>query len=273
MRRIKKTFNNLTQKGEGAFIAYVTAGDPKPDYTPRIVGALIEGGADIVEVGIPFSDSIADGPTIQAAAVRALINKTTPKMVLKNVETIRRDYEIPIVILSYFNPIYRMGLGNFFETARRSGVDGIIVPDLPIDEGRDFKDYADENNIDTIFLAAPSTPIERLKKIVDNTSGFLYLVSLYGITGARKRLQELTLQMIKRCLPYTRGKVPLAVGFGISETEHVKTIIDHGADGVIVGSAFVKLIEENMGDVDVMIEKIETKARSLKIGTKKRSKV
>ena len=113
--------------------------------------AVIKGGADIVEVGIPFSYPIADGPTIQAAAVRALKNKTTPKMVLKSVETIRRDYDIPIVILSYYNPIYRMGLHNFFETARRSGVDGIIVPDLPIDEGRDFKHYADQNNIDTSF--------------------------------------------------------------------------------------------------------------------------
>jgi tryptophan synthase alpha chain len=272
MRRIKKTFNDLYEKGEGAFIAYVTAGDPKPEYTPRIVGALIEGGADIVEVGLPFSDPIADGPTIQAATVRALKNKTTPRMVLKIVETIRREYDTPIVILSYYNPIYRMGLQNFFDSALRSGVDGIIVPDLPIDEGMDFRYFAKENGIDTIFIAAPSTPIERLKKIVNNTSGFLYLVSLYGITGARKRLQELTLQIMKRCLPYTRGKVPLAVGFGISETAHVKTLIDHGADGVIVGSAFVKLIEENMRDFDGMIEKIEAKARSLKSGTEKRLK-
>lgn len=267
MRAIERTFHHLHKKGEGALIAYVTGGDPKPRYTPRIVGALINGGADMVELGIPFSDPIADGPTIQAATVRSLDNGTTPKMVLETVQKIKKEHDTPIVILTYYNPIFRMGLETFFALAKNCDVDGLIVPDLPIEEACDYEKTAETHGVDTIFLAAPSTPIQRLRKIIDHTSGFLYLVSLFGVTGTRERLQDLTLRTIRRFLPYTRGRIPLAVGFGISEPEHVKTVIENGADGVIVGSAFVKIIEENQEDVDQLVKEIETKTRQLKRGT------
>ena len=267
MRAIERTFHRLHEKGEGALIAYVTGGDPEPRYTPRIVGALINGGADIIEVGIPFSDPIADGPTIQAATVRALKNETTPKTVLEAIHKIKEERDTPIVVLTYYNPIFRMGLKTFFTVAENCGVDGVIVPDLPVEEASEYEKIAETHGIDTIFLAAPSTPLQRLRKIIDHTSGFLYLVSIFGVTGARERLQDLTVQTIREFLPYTRGHIPLAVGFGISEPEHVKTVIENGVDGTIAGSTFVKIIEENREDIDELVKRMETKTRKLKNGT------
>lgn len=266
MRAIKRAFHDLRQRKEGALLAYVTGGDPEPSYTTEIVSALIEGGADIIELGIPFTDPIADGPTIQAATTRALKKGTTPRMVLKIVQKIKDEHNIPIVILTYYNSIFRMGIKTFCALANQCHVDGIIVPDLPVEEAQKYKKVADKQKIDTIFLAAPSTRVHRLHKIIEYTSGFLYLVSLYGVTGVRTRLQNLTLQTITRILPQTKGKIPLAVGFGISEPKHVKTVIQSGVDGVIVGSAFVKIIEETH-DRDKLIEKLKMKAKQLKRGT------
>ena len=267
MRKIEKTFQNLKKRNEGALIAYVAGGDPRPEYTPDIVEALIDGGADIIELGIPFSDPIADGPTIQAATVRALKTGTTPKMVLEMVSEIKDRHRAPIAVLTYYNPIFRMGLENFFRSASRCGVDGVIVPDLPIEEAQEYKRVADAYEIDTIFLAAPSTSKERLQKIVEYTSGFLYLVSVFGVTGTRKEVQDLTVNLIRKALPFTTGKIPLAVGFGISKPEHVRTIILNGADGAIVGSRFVKILEKNRGNNDKMIEEIRKCAYELKKAT------
>lgn len=266
MRNIERAFRDLHQRKEGALLAYITGGDPEPSYTIEIVNALIEGGADIIELGIPFSDPIADGPTIQAATTRALKKGTTPRTVLNIVHKIKNEHNIPIVILSYYNSIYSMGLKSFCVMAKKCHVDGIVVPDLPVEEAQNYKKVADEQKIDTIFLAAPSTQSGRLRTIIEYTSGFLYLVSLYGVTGIRTHLQNLTLQTITRILPYTKGKIPLAVGFGISEPEHVRTVIQSGAEGVIVGSAFVKIIEKTH-DRDKLIEKLKMKANQLKRGT------
>lgn len=267
MREIQRTFQNLGKRNEGALIAYVAGGDPKPEYTPDIVGALIDGGADIIELGIPFSDPIADGPTIQAATVRALKAGTTPKMVLEMVSNVKNGHRVPIVVLTYYNPVFRMGIENFFRLSNRCGVDGVIVPDLPIDEARDYKKVADAYEIDTIFLAAPSTSRERLQKIVEHTSGFLYLVSVFGVTGTRKEVQESTVNLLRKVLPFTTGKIPLAVGFGISKPEHVRTIILNGADGAIVGSRFVKIIEKNQENNDEMLEEIKKCMNQLKKAT------
>jgi len=267
MRKIEKTFQNLKKRNEGALIAYVTGGDPKPEYTPDIVEALIDGRADVVELGIPFSDPIADGPTIQAATVRALKTGITPKAMLEMIGEIRSKHRAPITILTYYNPIFKMGLENFFRSASNSGVDGVIVPDLPIEEANDYKKVADAYEIDTIFLAAPSTSTERLQKIVEYTSGFLYLVSVFGVTGTRTKVQDLTVNLIRKTLPFTTGKIPLAVGFGISKPEHVRTIISNGADGAIVGSRFVKIIEKNVENEDIMIGEIKKCARELKKAT------
>jgi tryptophan synthase alpha chain len=268
MRQIEKTFQSLKEQGDGALIAYVTAGDPTPAHTPKIVEALVKGGADIVELGIPFSDPIADGPTIQAATVRALKADTTPKMVLEIARKIKQKHDLPVVLMTYYNPVFRMGVKNFFSLAKECRVDGVIVPDLPIEEAHEYKKFSEVNAVDTIFIATPSTSIKRLQKIIKYTSGFLYMISVFGVTGARKNVQDSTIQQIRKFLPYTKGQIPLAVGFGISKPEHVKAVIESGADGAIVGSAFVDMIQKNRGNIPGTLEKIEQYAHMLKEATK-----
>lgn len=268
MREIQRVFKRLKTRNEGALVAYVTAGDPDPSFTPKIVEALVSGGADIIELGIPFSDPIADGPTIQAAIVRALRAGTTPRMVLEITRQCKEKHDVPMVLLTYYNPIFRMGLQSFSKQASDCKVNGIIVPDLPVEEAFDYMKTNDACGLDTIFLAAPSTSTARLRKIVDCTSGFLYLVSNFGVTGVKGELQRLTLEQIERVLPYTSGRIPLAVGFGLSKPEHVKAIIENKADAAIVGSAFVNIIERNLGDRREMLEQIECKAQELKKGTR-----
>jgi tryptophan synthase alpha chain len=269
MSDIAKVFERLKAQGDGALIGYVTAGDPEPGLTARIAEALVKGGVDIIELGVPFSDPIADGPTIQAASVRALQAGTTPKMVLGIAEDIKRKLGVPVVILTYFNPVFRMGVANFFRLAKSFGVDGVVVPDLPVEEAEDYREAAENCGVDTIFLAAPSTSNERLGKIVACTSGFLYVVSHFGVTGTRETVEDSTVQLIKRILVFTEGGVSLAVGFGVSKPEHAKRIIEAGADGVIVGSAFVNIIQRHQKNVDKMLEELEVAARKLKNATRK----
>jgi len=267
MKEMARTFSRLRTRGEGGLIAYVTAGDPEPEHTPRIVKTLVNGGADIVELGIPFSDPIADGPTIQAATVRALKAGTTSRKVLKICEEIKEENSVPIVILTYYNPIFRMGLECFFETAKACGVDGLIVPDLPIEEASEYKKFAEAYEVDTVFLAAPSTSTQRLRRIVEYTSGFLYLVSVFGVTGAREKVKGLTIGLVRKTLPITYERVPLAVGFGISKPEHVKVITQNGADAAIVGSGFVSIIENNQTREEEMLEELKEYASRLKAAT------
>jgi len=267
MREIARTFSRLKMHNEGGLIAYVTAGDPELSLTPRIVEALVEGGSDIIELGIPFSDPIADGPVIQAATVRALKAGTTPMKVFKISEEVKEKNKVPLVILTYYNPIFRMGLENFFESARACGVDGLIVPDLPVEEAREYKKIAEAYEVDTIFLAAPSTSTERLRKIVEYASGFLYLVSVFGVTGVRERIQDLTIRLIRKTLPVTRGRLPLAVGFGISKPEHVKVVLLKGADAAIVGSGFVRIIERKHNREEEMLRAVKEYACQLKEAT------
>jgi tryptophan synthase alpha chain len=269
MSGIAKVFQRLKAQGDGALIGYVTAGDPEPEFTPKIAEALVKGGVDVLELGVPFSDPIADGPTIQAASVRALQAGTTPKVVLGMAGEIKRKLGVPVVLLTYFNPVFRMGVENFFRLAKSFGVDGVVVPDLPVEEAEAYREAAKSYGVDTIFLAAPSTSNERLGKIVECTSGFLYVVSHFGVTGAREALEDSTVQLIKRITPFTKGKVPLAVGFGVSKPEHAKRIIEAGADGVIVGSAFVNIIQRHQRDVSRMLEELEGAARKMKNATRK----
>jgi len=270
MSELAEVFRKLKAQGDGALVGYVTGGDPKPEFTPRIAEALIKGGVDILELGIPFSDPIADGPTIQAASVRALQAGTTPQMVLGMAGEVKKKHGVPVVILTYFNPVFRMGVERFFRLAKSFGVDGVVVPDLPVEEAEAYREAAQSCGVDTVFLAAPSTSNERLRKIVECTSGFLYVVSHFGVTGAREALEDSTVQLIRRFLPYTSGRVPVAVGFGVSKPEHARGIIEAGADGVIVGSAFVNIVREHQNDVGRMLEELETLARKLKEATRKR---
>jgi len=268
MTTIKEAFQKAKAKGNGALIGYIMAGDPTQELTPKIADALIMGGVDILELGLPFSDPIADGPTIQAASVRSLAAGTTPVKVLEIAKEIRQSHDVPIVIMTYYNPVFHMGLEKFFGLAKKSIVDGVIIPDLPIEEAGDYKKAANKSGIDTIFLAAPSTSYERLPKIVDCSSGFLYLVSHFGVTGAQSSIENSTLQLVKTVLPFATGKVPLAVGFGVSKPEDVTSIIGAGADGVIVVSAFINIIQKNRDATDKMLKLLQETATALKTATK-----
>jgi tryptophan synthase alpha chain len=268
MNLIERCLQRLRKRGEGALIAYVSGGDPNPEYTPDIIESLIHGGADIVELGIPFSDPIADGPTIQAASVRALKAGTTPKMVMEIAGRVKENYSsIPLVLLTYYNPIFRMGIEEFFNLSSTYKIDGIIIPDLPVEEAEEYKKLAEDHDLATIFMMTPNTTKERLEQIIDSTSGFLYMVSIYGVTGARERINQLTLNTLHRIIPQIGGRIPLAVGFGISEPEHVRTIIKNGADGAIVGSAIVKIVEKHRDNLQEITESLEQYIRKLKAET------
>lgn len=268
MTKISETFAHLKEKDEGALIAYITAGDPHPKKTPRLIGALIEGGTDIIELGIPFSDPIADGPTIQSAISRSLASRTKPLDALDIARTIHERYDAPLVLMTYFNPIYRVGLSKFLGLAKESGISGVIVPDLPVEESGEYKEQCAATGIDTIFLASPSTNPERLKRILTQTSGYLYLISLYGVTGVRTTVAESALTLIKKYSDLIAGSVPLAVGFGISKPEHVRQIFQAGADGAIVGSAFVNTIGKNSRNLPRAAKKLESLARAMKKATR-----
>ncbi len=268
MKTIKQVFQEKQANGNGCLIGYIMAGDPTPDATPKIADALIKGGVDILELGLPFSDPIADGPTIQAASLRALNAGTTPMKVLEIAKEIKNKHDVPIVIMTYYNPVFRIGLEKFLSEAKAHQVNGFIVPDLPVEEAADFKATADKYGLDTIFLAAPSTSNERLPKIVAVSSGFLYLVSRFGVTGAKTSIEDSTLQLIKRVKPFTADKIPLAVGFGIAKPEHVQRVIKAGADGAIVGSAFINIIASK-GKEESMLKELESTAKALKAATKK----
>ena len=267
MSRIASKFEELRRKGEGALIAFITAGDPRPELTPRIAKTLVE-HVDILEVGFPFSDPIADGPTIQAATDRALRAGTTPDVVLKAIREIRRASDVPLVGLSYFNIVLRPGLERFMQELSAAGGDGIIIPDLPLEEARGVRGVAEEHGIDLILLAAPTTPRERLEKICGESSGFVYLVSLLGVTGAREELSEGLKGLLWDAKRVSGGRIPLAVGFGISKPQHVAKALRGGADGVIVGSAFVDIIARNLKDERRMLRELGQFARRLKVATR-----
>ncbi len=265
---IRTAFQKAKKGGNAALIGYITAGDPTPEATPKIAEALIRGGVDILELGLPFSDPIADGPTIQAASVRALAAGTTPHKVLEIAAIIKSRHDVPIAVMTYYNPIFRLGLENLMTSAKKHGVDGFIVPDLPVEEAADYRKAAAAQALETVFLAAPSTSNERLEKIVAASSGFLYLVSHFGVTGVYAAVEDSTVALIKRVKPFTEGRISLAVGFGISTPDHVERVVAAGADGVIVGSAFVNLSQKHAKNTVAMLDELEATARALKEATR-----
>ena len=267
MSAIAAKFSELRRKSEGALIGYVMAGDPTPKHTPKIVDALVAGGADIIELGIPFSDPIADGPTLQRAAARALDAGTRPKKVLDLARDIGTAHDVPIVLMTYYNIIYRAGVEAFFGASEKSGVDGIIAPDLPIEDATAYLEIAKLHGLDTIFLAAPSTSKARLEKLLSASSGFLYLVSANAVTGARQTLQRESIALIQQTASTVRGRLPLAVGFGLALPSHVKRVIDNGADAAIVGSKFAQIVERNLKHTDQMLKEVCHCAQTLKRGT------
>jgi len=250
-------------------IAYLTGGDPDPKSFLTNSIALIEGGADIIEVGIPFSDPIADGPIIQASSMRALSQGITPAGILDAIGELTQQFPIPFVVLTYYNPVLAMGLERFLKKAHESGVDGIVVPDLPVEESEDFSNLALKHYVDNICLAAPNTSTLRLRTILDKSKGFLYLVSLYGVTGPRDSLSPQALEAVKTVKSLAKGKIPISAGFGISRPEHISAIIQSGADGAIVGSALVHIVSQHLENPNEASHYLRDTVAKLKASTKK----
>lgn len=242
MGRIGKKFEALNEKKEKALIVYLTAGDPSLDDTKKLILALEKAGVDILEIGVPFSDPTADGPVIQAASQRALKTGTTLRGVLNLVADIRRVSEIPIVLFGYFNPIFAFSAEKFAKGARQAGVDGVLVVDLPPEEAPELRIHTDAAGLDFISLVAPTTGRDRLKTILKSATGFLYYISITGVTGtAAPKIDDIAREVGKiRKLT----KMPVAVGFGISSAEQAREI-GAFANGIVIGSAVVKLIDEN----------------------------
>ena len=251
MTRIGDLFGRLDRP---AFIAYLVAGHPDAAGFPVAAQGVIDGGADILELGMPFSDPVADGPTIQHAHTRALEGGMTVDRYFDTVRGIRDIAEIPLVLMVYCNTVHRRGVERFYREAREAGADAVLIVDMPPEEGERALAAARENGLDQIFLVAPSTSDERLGLVTGSGSGFLYLASLLGVTGARDRLSGEASGLIARVRPHTG--LPLAVGFGISLPEHARALAEAGVDGIIVGSAIVDLVERNAGDPGRMAREV-----------------
>jgi len=245
MNRIEQKFKDLKKQKRKAFIAFITAGDPDLKTTEDLVVALEGAGVDIIEIGIPFSDPLADGPTIQASFFRALNKGTTVKKILETVKRIRRKTSIPIAFMTSYNPILRFGEEKFVKACADVGVDGLIVPDLPPEEAQTLRQAAGRYNIATIFFVAPTSQDERIKTNSKASTGFIYYVSLTGITGTQKAVAQAVVKQIRHIKRFTEK--PVCAGFGISTPQQVKEI-GSAADGVIVGSAIVKAIEQHKGN-------------------------
>jgi tryptophan synthase alpha chain len=239
--RIARRFADLRAAGELGIIAYITAGDPTLSATCEYVLALAEAGADVIELGVPFSDPLADGPTIQRASERALKSGTTLAGVIALVRQIRQSSQVPLVLFSYFNPILQMGLEKFAAVASDAGADGVLVTDLTPEESAEYRQIMKAHHLDTIFLAAPTSTDERLVKIAACSSGFLYLISRTGVTGAKDALPDDLPALLRRARRFTQ--LPIAVGFGISLPVHV-SVLGGLADAAVVGSALVSEIEK-----------------------------
>lgn len=263
MSRIKNTFNRLKKRNEKALIPYIMAGDPDLATTKALIPAMEKAGCDIIELGAPFSDPLADGPTIQRAAVRSLGNHTSIADVLGLVADLRKETEIPIVLMTYYNLIFKYGEKRFAADASSSGLDGVILPDLPPEEAGTLVAAAKKSGLDTIFLLAPTSTDERIRLVARASRGFIYYVSITGVTGAALSQDASIKQAVKRIKSVTDK--PVAVGFGISSPAQAAEIASTGADGVIVGSALVKIIEEAAGAGD-LVDKAASFVQRLKQG-------
>jgi len=259
MGRIERAFTSVKKP---AFIGFIVAGDPDAGTCIRIARALIAGGTDILELGVPFSDPVADGPTIQKADERALAAGTTPHTVFDIVREIRKECDVPIVFLTYYNIIHHRGIEHFYKEAHNAGVDGILIADMPVEESDEVCSAASRYGIDPIFLIAQTTSDERIKKIAKKARGYLYLVAAYGVTGVREQVSEGAIDLLNRVRTCTQ--IPLALGFGISTPHHGQTCARAGADGMIVGSAIVEIVKQHLDDPDTMEKRLKEYVSSMK---------
>ena len=265
MNRIDKKFQELRDQGATAFMPYLCAGDPNPELTSKLLLTLEEAGADLIELGVPFSDPIADGPTVQRASERALTHRISLQQILEIVASLRTQTEIPIALMSYYNPIFRMGEDAFCKAAQDTGVDGVIIPDLPPEQAQSLLEIAPRYNLATIFLVAPTSPPERMKLIASVSTGFIYCVSVTGVTGARAMLSDEIAPMIAELRKHTDK--PISVGFGVSTPDQA-TQIAQIADGVIVGSAIINVVEEHINDEARLFTAVKQFASDLAAGVK-----
>lgn len=266
MKSYKEVFENLKNKNEGALVAFTVIGDPNYKTSLEITKKIVDAGADILELGLPFSDPIADGQSIQAADVRAINSGINTDKVFEFVKEIRNYTDIPIGLLTYYNLIYQQGINKFYRDSEKAGVNSILIADMPIEESDNIVMESSNNRVNTIFMISPLTNGKRIKRIVAHTSGFIYVVSRLGTTGAKSDLEKSTLILIKRIRKFTNK--PLCVGFGISKPEHVKSVIKAGADGAIVGSAIVDLIAKNIKDKEKMLNDVYAYVKDMKKATK-----
>lgn len=262
MSRIQKTLENIKLSGKKALIPFLTAGDPDMETTVELIHTLVEAGADVIELGVPFSDPAADGPVIQAASERALLAGATVAGVLDIVTTVRRKTNVPIVLMGYYNPIFRYGPARFAVDASKAGVDGLLLVDLPPEEAEEIHPDLKQNDIDLITLLAPTTPDARIERLAAEAEGYLYYVSMTGVTGS----QQIDAGAIESavCHIQSKSRVPVAVGFGISTSEDAAAV-GAFADAVVVGSALVKIIEEH-GQSEDLLMRVKEFISSLKEG-------
>ncbi|MCC6367864.1 MAG: tryptophan synthase subunit alpha [Bryobacterales bacterium] len=256
--RISAMFERLKGK-RPALIAYLTAGDPSPARTPALVAALERGGVDLIELGVPFSDPVADGPVIQAASERALEAGTTLVKVLEITEEIRRHSQIPLLLFSYLNPVMKYGVSALARDAVNAGIDGVLLTDLTVEEAGKTVPVMRKAGLDTVFMASPTSSPRRMEMVAKHSSGFVYLVSRMGVTGERQSLSDSLASLVSGMRKVTT--LPLAVGFGISTPEQAAQV-GQLADGVVLGSAIVRVVEQNQKSKDLE-KKLESFARSL----------
>ena len=265
--RIEKKFYELKLKKQKGLICYVMGGYPNPTSSKKIITSLIEGGADIIEIGIPFSDPIADGPIIQEASFRALQNGITPDICLNLIRKIRKTYPLlPILIMTYSNILQKRGFKDFMESAKDAGTDGFIIPDMTIEESKDYLYYSKKLGLASVFLVAPNTSDFRIKKTLEVSTGFVYLVSVFGTTGMRNSFNNYTLTAIKKIKKLSSNNNNISVGFGISTPNHVKLMSNIGADAVIVGSAIIQMVNRYKdNNIDNLQNRLKNYVTSLKV--------
>ncbi len=242
--RIKNKFLELDSKNEKALIAYTMVGYPNEKDTLAVIRGLIKGGADIIELGFPFSDPLADGLVIQNASTVSLDRGTNLEQFFRLVRKIRQESNIPLVLMTYTNILYHQNYDDFFREIKNAGIDGVITPDMTVEESQEYLKAARDNAVDTIFLVSPNTDRKRLEKIIKHTTGFLYLVAVYGTTGVQNKIQQYTIDALRNTKRAASHKIPVGIGFGISTPDDARYFVKQGADAVIVGSALIKLVEK-----------------------------
>ena len=269
---IDTKFEELRSERESALIAYLTGGDPDTRSFIANSKAIVDAGADILEIGMPFSDPIADGPIIQASSNRALLQVTTLDRIFYATQRLATTCKVPIVLLTYYNPILAMGIEDFLSRARRAGINGLVIPDLPVGEEDYFSEVAmSKYGIDKICLVAPNTSALRLQRIIRQSKGFLYFISLYGVTGPRDHISPHALEALRQLKKLSNSSIPLCAGFGVSKPEQVRSLVNSGADGVIVGSALVRIVAANLDKPERALDELKHAVRSFKNATSRSS--